>query len=96
MGGFTATDAGHPQRMDKLARLRLAEKRMMKYQRRAWLAQALMWPTIIVGAVAAVGALAWLFRNRSAGGRHEMPDLPGAHEAGAVDPQANGQAAEVR
>jgi nitrate reductase NapE component len=80
--------------MDKLARLRLAEKRIVKYQRRVWLAQVLMWPMIIVGAVVAVGTLVWFLRSRSAGGRHEMPDLPGAHEAGVVDPQANGQASE--
>jgi hypothetical protein len=81
--------------MDKLARARHAERRIVKYQRRVWLAQVLMWPTIIVGAVVAVGALGWFIRSRSAGGRHQMPDLPGAHEAGVADPQANGQAAEA-
>jgi hypothetical protein len=81
--------------MDKLARLRRAEKRIVKYQRRVWLAQALMWPTIVIGAVLAVGALVWFLRSRSAGGRHEMPDLPGAHEAGAVDPHTDGQASQV-
>jgi hypothetical protein len=80
--------------MDKLARLRLAETRIVKYQRRVWLAQVLMWPTTIVGALVAVGALVWFLRSRSAGGRHEMPDLPGAHEAGVVDPQSNCQASE--
>ena len=83
--------------MDKLARLRLAETRIVKYQRRVWLAQVLRWPTTIVGAVVAVGAgdtLVWFLRSRSVGGRHEMPDLPGAHEAGVVDPQSNGQASE--
>lgn len=64
--------------MDKLARVRSAEKRIVRYQRRIWLAQVLMWPAIIVVAVAAV---VWFARRRSAGGRHEMPDLPGAHEA---------------
>lgn len=78
--------------MDKLARLRVAEKRIVKHQRRVWLAQVLMWPTVIVGTVCAV---VWFLRRRSEGGRHEMPDLPGAHEAGVVDPQANGQAAEA-
>jgi hypothetical protein len=79
----------------KLARLRLTEKRIVKYQRRVWLAQVLMWPTILIGAVLAVGALVWFLRSRSAGGRHEMPDLPGAHEPGAEDPQANGNASAV-
>jgi hypothetical protein len=86
---FRRPIVGITKLMDKLARVRRAEKRIVKYQRRAWLAQVLMWPMIIVGAV---GALVWFLRGRSAGGRHEMPDLPGAHEAGAVDPQANGHA----
>lgn len=64
--------------MDTLGRLRTAEKRIVRYQRRIWLAQVLMWPAIIVVTLA---ALVWFVRNRSAGGRHEMPDLPGAHEA---------------
>ena len=54
--------------MDKLARLRLAEKRIVKYQRRVWLAQVLMWPMTIVGAVVAVGALVWFLRSRSVAG----------------------------
>ena len=81
--------------MENLARLRRAETRIVKYQRRVWLAQVLMWPTIVVGVVVAVGALVSVLRSRSAGGRHEMPELPGAHEAGTVDPQTNGQPSEV-
>jgi len=77
--------------MDKLARIRDAEQRIGRVQRRVWLAQVLMWPTIIVGAVLFLGALVWFLQRRSAGGRHEMPDLPGAHEAGTVDPQVDGQ-----
>ena len=92
---FRRPIAGITRRMDKLARLRLAEKQIVRYQRRVWLAPVLMWPMIIGGAVVAGGALVWFLRGRSAGGRHEMPDLPGAHEAGAVNPQANGQASEV-
>ncbi|SBS78668.1 conserved hypothetical protein [uncultured Mycobacterium sp.] len=76
--------AGIKKRMDTLPRLRHAEHRIVKIQRRVWLAQVLMWPTIIVGALLSAGALMWFLRRRSAGGRHEMPDLPGAHEAGAV------------
>jgi hypothetical protein len=76
--------------MDTLPRLRHAEHRIVKIQRRVWLAQALMWPTIIVAAVVSAGALVWFLRRRSAGGRHEMPDPAGAHEAGTVDPQSDG------
>lgn len=78
--------------MDKFDRVKRAEKRIVKYQRRVWLAQVLMWPTIVIGAVLAGVGVVWFIRNRSAGGRHQMPDLPGAHEAGAVDPQASSQA----
>ena len=80
--------------MDKLGRVRRAEKRIVKYQRRAWLAQLMMWPTIVIGAVAAAGGIAWFLRSRSAGGRHQMPDSPGAHQAGALDAQANGQSTQ--
>ena len=67
--------------METLPRLRHAEHRIVKIQRRVWLAQVLMWPTIIVAAVLSAGALVWFLRRRTAGGRHEMPDLAGAHEA---------------
>ncbi|GAA2772436.1 hypothetical protein [Mycolicibacterium pallens] len=73
--------------MSKLARLRHAEKRIVKVQRRVWLAQVLMWPTIIVGAIVSAGALVWFLQRRSGGGRHEMPEIPGAHEAGVVHPE---------
>jgi len=73
---FRRPIVGITKRMDKLARLRLAEKRIVKYQRRVWPAQVLMWPTILISAVLAVGALVWFLRSRSAGDRHEMPDLP--------------------
>ncbi|OYN80392.1 hypothetical protein CG716_09670 [Mycolicibacterium sphagni] len=76
--------------MDKLARIQQAEHRIARVQRRVWLAQALMWPTIAVAAVLSTGALVWFLQRRSAGGRHEMPDLPGAHEAGTIEPQAEG------
>ncbi|WP_445166780.1 hypothetical protein ACTXG7_23540 [Mycolicibacterium sp. Dal123E01] len=66
--------------MEKLARVRRAERRIVKVQRRVWLAQVLLWPAIVVGAVLSVGTLVWFLRRPSSGGRHEMPDLPGAHE----------------
>jgi hypothetical protein len=66
--------------MEKLAQARRAERRIVKVQRRVWLAQLLLWPTLVAGVVLSMGALVWFLRNRSTGGRHEMPDLPGAHE----------------
>ncbi|MEH3141354.1 MAG: hypothetical protein PGN37_14485 [Mycobacterium kyogaense] len=46
---------------------------------------------LAVAAVSAVGGVVWSARRRSAGGRHEMPDLPGAHEDGTVHVTPNGQ-----
>ena len=45
-------------------------------------ARDVFWRTVVVAGVSTVGALVWSSRRRSAGGRHEMPDLPGAHEDG--------------
>jgi hypothetical protein len=82
---------GIPERMDKLARLRHAQRRIVKVQRRLWLAEVLMWPTVIAAGVSSVGGLVWFLRRRSAGGRHEMPDTSGAHEDGNVHVEPNGQ-----
>jgi hypothetical protein len=77
--------------MDKPTRLRHAQQRIVKVQRRVWLAQILMWPTVVAAGVTSVGGLLWFLRRRSAGGRHEMPDTPGAHEAGTVHVEPNSQ-----
>jgi hypothetical protein len=70
--------------MDMLTRLRRTQQRIVKAQRRVLLAQVLMWPTVIAMAGLALGGLVWFLRRPSTGGRHEMPDTPGAHEAGTV------------
>jgi hypothetical protein len=77
--------------MNKLTRLRHAEQRIVKVQRRVWLAQVLAWPTVIATGAASVGVLMWFLRRRSAGNRHAMPDLPGAHEDGTVRVEPDGQ-----
>jgi hypothetical protein len=69
-------------RMEKLIRLRHAQQRIVRVQRRVWLAQVLMWPTVIAAGVSSVGGLVWILQCRYAGGRHEMPDTPGAHKVG--------------
>jgi hypothetical protein len=76
--------------MNKLTRLRHAEQRIVKAQRRVWLAQALAWPTVIAAGATSVGVLMWFLRRRSPGNRHEMPDLPGAHEDGTVHVEPDG------
>ena len=92
---FRPTDRGHPVRMDKLTRLRHAQQRIVRVQRRVWLAQVLMWPTVIVAGVSSVGGLVWILRRRYAGGRHEMPDTPGAHEVGTVQIKPDGRLSHV-
>jgi hypothetical protein len=82
--------------MDKLTRLRHAQQRVVKVQRRVWLAQVLMWPTIVAAALLSVGGLMWIFRRRYTGGRHEMPDTPGAHETGTVQMQPDGRLSDVQ
>ncbi len=78
-------------RMDKLTRVRRAQQRIVKVQRRVWLAQVLMWPTVIAAGTLSAGGVVWLMRRRYAGGRHEMPDIPGAHEAGTVHVEPDGR-----
>jgi hypothetical protein len=78
-------------RMDKLTRLRHAQQRIVRVQRRVWPAQVLIWPTVIAAGVSSVGGLVWILRRRYAGGRHEMPDTPGAHEVGTVQIEPDGR-----
>jgi hypothetical protein len=81
--------------MDKLTRLRHAQQRIVKVQRRVWLGQVLIWPTIVATGMLSVGGLLWILRRRNAGGRHEMPDTPGAHEAGTVQVESDGRISHV-
>ena len=81
-------------RMDKLARLRHPQQQIVRVQR-AWPAQVLMWPTVIAAGVSSVGGLVWILRRRYAGGRHEMPDTPGAHEVGTVQIEPDGRLSHV-
>jgi hypothetical protein len=88
---FIRLVVGIPERMDKLARFGRVRRRIVKVQRRLWLAEALMWPTVIAAGVSSVGGLVWFLQRRSAGGRHEMPETPGAHEDGNVHVEPDGQ-----
>jgi hypothetical protein len=89
--GFIRLVMGIPECMNKLTRLRHAQRRIVKVQRRVWLAEALMWLTVIAAGVLSAAGLVWFLRRRSAGGRHEMPDTPGAHEDGSVHVEPDGQ-----
>lgn len=70
--------------MDTVTRLRHTRQRLMKVQRRLWLAQIAMWPTLVITGVAVVAGVVWLLRRRSGGGRHELPEQPGAHRVETV------------
>ena len=85
----------HPRRTHKLTRLRHAQQRIVRVQRRVGLAQVLMWPTVNAAGVSSVGGLVWILRRRYAGGRHEMPDTPGAHEVGTVQIEPDGRLSHV-
>jgi hypothetical protein len=77
--------------MDKLTRLRHAQQRIVRAQRRVWLVQVMTWPALIAAGVLALGGFVLILRRRHAGGRHEMPDTPGAHEAGSVHVEPDGR-----
>ncbi|MCK8647163.1 hypothetical protein [Mycobacterium colombiense] len=52
-------------------RLGRAERKVLRLQRRLWLAQLAMWPTLTVLAVLLVAGVLWVVaRRRSTGGRH--------------------------
>lgn len=48
-------------------RLGRAERKVLRLQRRLWLAQLAMWPTVIVLAAGLLAAVVWVLRRRSAG-----------------------------
>ncbi|MGV0774395.1 hypothetical protein [Mycolicibacterium elephantis] len=49
--------------MASLTRARRARRRIVKTQRRLWLAQLAMWPTLVLVAIGAVAALAVRLRG---------------------------------
>lgn len=54
--------------MDTLTRLRHAQKRIFKAQRRLVLAQALFWPAVAVTSLGAAAAVLMRLRSRDAAG----------------------------
>ncbi|TPG37435.1 hypothetical protein [Mycolicibacterium hodleri] len=76
--------------MDTLTQLGHAQQRIVKVQRRVWLAQVLMWLIVSIAGLLSIGGAVWAVR-RSAGGRHEMPDTPGAHETGTIHVEPDGR-----
>lgn len=54
--------------MDNLVRLRHAQSRVMRVQRRVWILQALFWPVVTLGSIViatTVARLAWRRYNAS-------------------------------
>ncbi|WP_348731648.1 hypothetical protein [uncultured Mycolicibacterium sp.] len=80
---------GIPKPMATLTRLRHAQQQVVRVQRRVWLGQVLMWLTVFAAGLLSIGGIVWAVR-RSAGGRHEMPDMPGAHETGTIHVEPDG------
>ncbi|MCT7658877.1 hypothetical protein [Mycobacterium deserti] len=62
--------------MNTLSRLRRAEKRVLKAQRRVWLLQAAFWPTVVLAGLGAAGLLAVRLRSRSDGPAQPVDGLP--------------------
>lgn len=54
--------------MDTLTRVRHAQQRIFKAQRRLVLAQALFWPTVVLASLGAVTAAVVRYRSRETGG----------------------------
>lgn len=77
--------------MDTVAKVGRAQRRIVKVQRRLWLAQLLMWPTVLLTGAGVLAAVALVVRRRSRGGRHELPETPGAHRADEDTAGADGQ-----
>ena len=92
---FAQKIVGIPKFMDKLSRLRHTQQGIVKVQRRVWLAQVLMSSTVIAAGVLSVGGLVWILRRRYSGGRHEMPNTPGAHETGTVHVEPDGRLSPI-
>jgi hypothetical protein len=90
-GVFVERIVGIPVHMDRLTQLRHAQQRIVKAQRRVWLVQMLTWPALIAAGVLLLGGFVLVLRRRYAGGRHEMPDMPGAHEEGSVHVEPDGR-----
>ena len=67
--------------MDTLTRLRNAQQRIVKVERRLWFAQILMWPSVIAAGGLSIGTIAWFLRRRTAGIQEGSPDAPAAHES---------------
>lgn len=52
-------------------RLGRAERKVLRLQRRLWLAQLAIWPTVIVLVAGLLAAVVWVLRRRSADRGHE-------------------------
>jgi hypothetical protein len=59
--------------METLTRARHAQKRIFKAQRRLWLLQAALWPTLAVAGIGAVAAAVVRYRGRADGPVSAVP-----------------------
>ncbi|KUH82288.1 MULTISPECIES: hypothetical protein [unclassified Mycobacterium] len=59
--------------METLTRARHAQKRIFRAQRRLWLLQAALWPTVALAGIGAVAALVMRYRGRADGPASAVP-----------------------
>ncbi|MCV7238479.1 hypothetical protein [Mycolicibacterium celeriflavum] len=59
--------------METLTRARHARKRIFRAQRRLWLVQAALWPTLALAGIGAVAALVVRYRGRADGPAAAVP-----------------------
>jgi hypothetical protein len=73
--------------MTLLTRLRRTERTILKAQRRLWLLQIALWPTLVLTVISMLAAGAWWFLRRNSAPPQPAP--AGRHEA--PNPATNGQ-----
>ncbi|KUI19798.1 hypothetical protein AU193_07825 [Mycobacterium sp. GA-1285] len=59
--------------METLSRARNAQKRIFKVQRRVWLMQAAVWPTLALAGIGAIAAVVVRYRGRADGPGTAIP-----------------------
>ncbi|HEX2284481.1 MAG TPA: hypothetical protein VHI10_06575 [Mycobacterium sp.] len=62
--------------MGNLNRLRRVEKRIVKAQRRVWLLQAALWPTLVLAALGVIAVVTVRLRGRRGGLAQPVDGVP--------------------
>jgi hypothetical protein len=62
--------------VNTLARARRAQQRILRTQRRLWLLQVALWPTVVLAGIGAAAAIAMRLRDRPAPVAAPIDGLP--------------------